>query len=275
MTTYSSKNLKKLEKWAKDGKPRTVITKSFSDSSKSFVTPDFSDKSTWFYSAIEVDDEIAIDSGDQIIYTFASGKTVIDLDKITNRDDWKSKGIIVKKNDIEITTGFSVNCSSKQIIFDSANQGSDIIKVSYSYENGSTYILTADSGKVLNMNTVEAQFSAGVTFNDILRYELILNNPSTSDTDVIAKIMDYKSPQDFLNISNGGRVLEPFGGFTSKINIFFWDYLTGFILKPVGDATTNPYKNEFNKLRISLIQDEPYTNCEIATATMYCKIEDL
>lgn len=258
----------------KEGLTQVTITKSHQDSSKSFVSPDFSKKESWYYQAVEVVDEVATTS-DELTYSFASGKTVIDLKQVTDREDWQHKGIAVKKNDVIITTGFTITPSTNSLLFDSANQPSDTIKVSYSYENGSAFCLEAAAGKKILLDYVETQFSANCTFNDTLVFELLLNNPNTGNNEVVVGKNEYYMPQDFLNKGNNGSVMEPFGGLTKKINIFPWNYLTGYTFKPVGDPTTDPSKNEFNGAKMYLKSNTPYTDCEIATGTLYCRIEDL
>jgi hypothetical protein len=265
-----------VQRKTNEGYTKVAIVKSFNDSSKSFVSPDFANKSTWFFNSISVVDEIATTS-DNSIYQFASGSniTVIDLDNVTDRRVWASKGISIKKNDIVITTGFVVNPNTKIISFQVPNEPSDIIKISYNKENGSMFEVISSPGKKVLIDYVESQFSAGTTFNDSLMFQLLINTPATGNQDYVVASMEYKNAKDFLNIGNHGTVMEPFGELTQKVNVFPWNYLTGFTIKPIGDETTNPNKNEFNKIKMYLKNDQPFTNCELACGTFYCYIEDL
>jgi hypothetical protein len=259
-----------------DGFHKVSVRKSHREQSRSFVTPDYSNKATWFYNSIRVIDELAINMGVGIIYTFADiNKTIINLTKITDREDCLDLEVIVKKNDVIISSGFTVSYTNKQIVFISANSPTDEIKVSYSYENGSLYELLAIPGKKILLDYVETQFSAGMIFNDILVFEVVLNNSLTGNEDVVLGKMEYHNAADFLNKGNHGSLLEAFGELTKNVNIFPWNYLTGYTIKPVGDSTADPNCNEFNKIRIYLKNNIPYTACEIATGTFYCLIEDL
>ncbi len=250
-----------------------IIKKSYSESSRSFVSPNFSDKTSWFCDATVVTDEIATTS-DDTIYDFATSKDVIDFDAITDREDYPDRELKVKKNDVEITTGFTVDYQTNKITFGSANQGSDVIKVTYAYANSSCFELTASAGKYIELSYVETQFSEGTTINDYLIFELILNNATTSDTNVVAGKTEYRTAKDYLNKGNHGTILNPFGELTKKVNVFPWNYMTGFTIKPIGEEV-NPAENEFNKIKMYLKNDTPYTNCEIGTATFYCLIRDL
>jgi hypothetical protein len=269
------KTLKPKNNQVSDGYKAVNIKKSYQETSKSFVTPDYSNKTTWYYDTTSVVDELSIDTGDQKNYTFATGRSVINLDKVTERISYLSKAVSVKKNDIVITTGFSIDFINNKVIFTSANLITDIVKVSYHYANSSKYDLIASAGKKILVDYVESQFSIGTIINDTLRFEMILNNSSTGNTDVVLGYMEYKSAADFLNKGNHGVVMGAFGELTKDVNIFPWNYLSGFTIKPVGDATTNPNKNEFSKVRIYLKNDQPYTNCELATACFYCMITSL
>jgi len=278
-TNYKNKTRTAIQPISKDGFSILTERKSFKDSSRSFVTPDFSDKSTWYYDAARITDEVGFTS-DNTAYIFGADKVVIDLSRISDRNDWQSRKIIVKKNDIVITAGFtiSLNESSPQqssIIFDNTNDSEDVIKVTYSYAQTSKFELTPAAGKKISFAYVETQFTVGTILTDILRFELVLNNPNTGNADYVAGFYEYCSAKDYMNKGNHGAVVSPFGELTKDVIVLPWDYQSGYTLKPVGDATTNPASGEFNKIRIYLKQDLPYTECELATGTFYCFIEDL
>jgi len=271
---YGLSNKEELK--TSEGLMKMSLDKSFQDSSKSFVSHDYSNKASWFYKSVEVADEVATTS-DNLTYSYGSGKTIIDLDLVTDRQDWLQKGITIKKNDVVITTGFTVNLGSNNVVFDTALLGTDVVKVSYAYENGSEFELIASAGKKILLSYVETQFSIGTVFpaNDYMLFELVLNNPNVGGQDYVAATVEYKTAKDFLNKGNNGSVLRAFGELTKDVNIFPWNYMTGFIVKPFGDATTDPTKNEFNKIRIKMKNNGVYTNCDIATGTFYCRIENL
>lgn len=256
-----------------EGVTKVVSVKSFNEASKTIVSPDFTKRHTWYYQATLVSDEVAT-TLDQITYSFASGRTVINLRDVTDRSDWASRDVTIKKNGIILTSGFTVNHSARTIVFGSANLVTDVIAVSYSYENGSAFDLIAAPGKKVKLAHIEAQLSVNVGTEDLLVFEVILNNPNVGNVDYVAGRKEYYNGPDLLNTSNLGNTIDPFGGLTQKINVFPWYYLTGYVIKPVGDATTDPNLNEFNKIRVRLKNNNVLSG-ELATATFYCFEEAL
>lgn len=261
---------------SKEGLPLFFATKSFADQSRSFVTPDYCKRQSWYYDVTKVVDEVA-STVDNTNFDFALAKTIIHLKWVTDRNEYADRGVFVKVNDVAQTTGFSIiyNTSGKSTIaFSSPRDPSDVIKVSYSTPNSSLFELVSSPGKVLRVNYVESQFSAGAVLNDTMRYELILNTPLTGNTDVVVGSVEYQTAADYYNKADLGVVTPPFGELTRDVITFPWNYQTGFIIKPVGDPTTDPTKGEFNKVKIFLKNDEPVTNCDIATGTIFCLVED-
>lgn len=283
MGTKTTRSIKEISKRAtKDGYKKVSTIKSYNDSSKSFVSPDFSDRATWFYESTRVNDEVATDSGDHTTYTFSPNDYVINLDKVTDREDYKGSGsidcrIVIKIDDVEQSSGYSIslpdnpNTKGGSVMFDSALTGSEVIKVTYSKESGSAFILAASSGKKIMLDYVETQFSAGAAFNDVLVFELIAD---LGGGDMVLGKTEYITAQDFLNKGNHGSQLKAFGGLSEDVNVFPWNYLTGFTIKSSSEAV-NPANNEFHKVKMYLKNNDPYTNCEIATGTFYCIVEDL
>lgn len=272
----------KIETKTTEGLNKLATVKSYEDTSTSFVSCNFAAerRDSWFYNATEVVDEVATTS-DDTTYSFGSAagsKEVINERYVTDRKRFLGKFVSVKKNDVAITSGFTVNHAAKTIVFDSANSGSDVVRVSYSYESGSLFELVADSGKVLRLDYVETQFSQGCAFNDTLRFELILNNAATGNQDYMVGYEEYQTAADFLSKGNHGSVLGAFGELEIDVNVFPWDYLSGYTIYPVG-TVCDPYKNQFNKIKMYLVNDLGYGSetkpCEIATGTFYCFVEDL
>jgi hypothetical protein len=195
---------------------------------------------------------------------------------------------VVKKNDEVITSGFTIDHTNGTVTFDSANAPSDVIKVTYYYGNSSQMDLTATAGKLLFVDYVETQFSAGCVMpaNSKFVFQSVYNGPAVpaygipANYDVVLKSFEYYNAKDFLNESTQAYVVEPFMELTAKVNILPWNYLTGHTIKSPGDVTTDITKNEFNKLRFRLVDinggpDPILTSAEIATGTVYCRIYDV
>ncbi len=251
-----------------DSTPYAVPIKSFTEICASRISIDFCDKTTWYYDAAQITDEI-LTTSDNTIYT-AIHQNIINLNKITERLFIPEYAVSVKKNDIVITTGFTVNYTNGTVTFDSANQPEDVIKLSYWYAQTSLFEFTPPSNKCWLVNHVESQFSANAIFNDKIVLELIYNpNPYTGNNDLVVPFGEYLTAADFLNKSNEGCVLEPFGELTKKVNILPWSYLSGFKLFPRTIQMDLTKQTEFNALRIRLDNDQPFTQCEIATCAIY------
>ena len=269
---------------SKDGFTKVVAEKSYKDGAQTVVSPDYGNKATWYFDTTAVTDEIAVDSGDQITYDFASDKVVLNLKKVTDRLEWSDKEVSTTvwdgASEVTPTPDHNVvlpasGVNGGQIVFTSGIDASYDVKVSYHTPNSSCYELTANTGKQLLVDYVETQFTIGLDITDVMVAEFVLNNPNTGNTDYVVGFLEYHSAADFLNISNHGITIKAFGDLTKDVNILPWNYVVGYTLKPVGDATTDPANREFNKIKIYLKNDVPFGDAEIATATFYCKEEDL
>jgi hypothetical protein len=278
-----------------DTVPLSTIVKSYSDSSKSFTTPDFSNRQTWFWDYTQVTDEI-MTTTDNILYSSTRTPNEnwnhdwLNWQLVPNhvRQTTPEVKVVVKKNDEVIASGFTINYTNGTITFDAANNSGDVIKVSYRYGNSSRFDLTALEGKKLLVDYIETQFSVGcgIPSNCKWVFKAIYNGPAVAamgipaNTDVILKSYEYYSAKDFLNESNQAYTALKFMELNNDVNILPWNYLTGHTIKSAGDTTTDISKNEFNKLRIQLVDinggDDPIVpDCEIATGTVYCLIKDV
>jgi len=275
-----------------DGIVEFQPSKSYSNSSKSFTTPDYSSRQTWWYDTTAVTDEILTADGTFTNYTTTRTPSNgwdhdwIYWKKIPNnaRQSRPELKPVIKVNDVVVTTGFSINNKTGVVTFSTALTVSDVVKASYHYANSSEFILTPTAGKKLLVDYVETQFSAGcgeIPAGCRMVFQAIYNGPAVpamgipANYDVPLKTYEYYTGSDFMNESTRAYVSEPFMELTKKQNILPWDYLTGHTLKPVGDPTTNILNNEFNKLKCIMVGDGIIPNCEIATGTFYCMVEDL
>ena len=265
--TKADKNNKSEKGSSLNGVQLVTPIKSFLEKTSSRASVDFCDKRTWHYDAAASANEV-LTTSDNTVYT-AAHQNVIELRRCTERALMPQYAVTVKKNDVAVTTGFTVNYTNGTVTFSSANQPEDVIKMSYYYAQTSKYEFTPPSGKCWLMNHIEAQFSAGAVFNDTLVFEMILNpNPWTGANDYTIGAGEYMTAADFMNKSNEGVVLEPFGELTQKVNVLPWSYLSGIKFVPRG-VTADFNNNEFNGIRLRLKNNSPYTNCELATATFY------
>ena len=278
-----------------DSVPLATVVKSYSDSSKSFTSPDFANRQSWYGDTKQVVDE-ELSSTDNITYSSNRVPTAgwdhdwICWSSIPNhvRQTRPDLRVVVKKNGIVVTTGFTVDYKNGKVIFAAANDVDDIVTVSYFYAESSTFDVTAFAGKVLLVDYIEAQFSVTcvLPINSMLVFEAIYNGPAVPEMgipanyDVPIRTYEYYGAKDFINESTEAYQVKAFMELTKDVNVLPWNYLTGHTIKPVGDATTDITKGEFNKLRMRIVDtnggpDPTLTDCEIATGTVYCFIKDL
>lgn len=281
-----------------DGVLQIQPRKSFCDSSKSFTSPDFSNRQTWWFDTTAVVDEVMIDAGDHVNYTSTRTPTTgwdhdwIEWKKIPNNArqiPGNTFKIVVKKNDVILTSGFHLDNKLGKVIFAVPNASTDVIKVSYHYANSSNFELESLPGKILQVDYIEVQFSEGCIMPEgaHMVFEAVYNGPALpadslypgfpgypANTDLTVKTYEYHNAADFMNEATGAEVCLPFMELTKSMVVLPWNYLTGHTLKPAGDPTTNIAAGEFNKLRMRLVSpgnpDPIISNCEIATGTMYC-----
>jgi len=277
-----------------DDIPMVTHVKSYRDSSKSFTTPDFANRQSWFYDTTQITDEIMTTSDDLVyssIRTPTSGwdHDWLKWDCVPNhvRQTTPSIRVVVKKNDTIITSGFSIDYKNGTVTFSVANESTDEITVTYKYGNSSTYDLQANPGKILKVDYIETQFSVGSSMpeDSVMIFQAIYNGPAIpsmgipADYDIPISKYEYYNAKDFLNESTQAYQVKAFMELERDVNILPWHYLTGHTIKSPGDPTTDLSKGEFNKLRMRIMDlkggpDPIISDCEIATGTVYCIIKD-
>jgi len=285
-----------LEVKTDDNIPVFSPFKSYKDSSRSFSTPDYANPNTWCHDVTFVTGEV-LTTADNI--TYQSERVVaegwshywIKWERIPNwvRADFPNRKPKVYVNDVVVTDGFVIDSDNGRVTFEEADEARTVT-VDYCYGNSADYTLTPIPGKILLVDFVEIQFSNGAKFHEDspLVFEAIYNGPALppdslfpgfpgypANTDLVVNQFYYYDADDFLNESTGVESGKAFGRLTEDFMVLPWDYLTGHTLKPAGDPTTNIADREFNKLRVRSVKNKPVYNCEIATATFYCKIKNL
>jgi len=284
------------EKTAGDGSPLLASRKP--DAPKlTFITPNWCDRTSWYPSSVYVEDEVAGDSGDHTTYEL-DHQGVVDTyhGKITFEDFLKDSSnhnyrVAVTVNDVvkaeqDPHTGsggdFTVDYALGKITFLTALQGTEVVKVTYHYANGSSFTVAPIVGKTLVIEKVEVQCSDDLEMNDTFvfqAYGLVdvfapqlmgppYNLPSGTKIP-LGDPLKYKTINDIINDSNHSYPSYPviggngWRGNKKPLWIFAWDYDVG---------TTLLHSSYGMEVRISL---EHETKCggTSATATMYCTSE--
>ncbi|RLC83505.1 MAG: hypothetical protein DRJ03_17040 [Chloroflexi bacterium] len=241
---------------------------------KRFVSHDFCDKCTWWQRSVDFEDVEATPTDTSYTTYQLPYEYIIDKKRISDRNSVEGKDFVVKVNGTVVTEGYTVNYEAGQITFDTALSSTDTVTASGAYATSSLYEITAREGYRLILTYVESQFTLNLTVNDALVFELVLNNESTGNEDKIIHRQVYYGAKDMLNQANMPVVIEPFAELTQKVIVLPWNYLTQYAIYPVG-YPADAQNMEFNKLRLYLENDQPYTNCEIATGTFYCIVEPI
>lgn len=279
-----------------DGKE--VVTVWPTEGSKiTFYTPNWADRTTWFYRAERVVDEEAIcdDPGTYTTYS-VSHQNLIDAyhGKISGEDfltdaQGNTYRVTVKVDDVEAVerdphygTGgdYTIDYVAGTITFLSALEETNIITVTYHYENGSEWVLAPEPGKVLKIRKVEVQFSQDLVLTDSILFQpygpveiwapSLVDNPYPAGTMLPLGNPDVlKTINDYINDANGAFPSIPaiggdgWRGTQVPTHIFQWDYQT----------VTDVRSSLGVEVRIKLQHDAPFGG-SCTTATFYCLAED-
>lgn len=275
-----------------DGKQQVTIWPT-EGAKANFITPNWCDRTTWYYRAVRVVDEVISPKVAGVYTTYkASHVNFIDSyhGKLTAEDylqdaQGNSYRAVVKVNDAvkveqdpHVGSGgdYTVDYALGEVTFLSALTANDQVKVTYHYENGSEWVLRPEPGKILKIKTVEVQFSTDIVLTDSVVFQpygpvdvrapgltpdpyppgtmLPLGNPDV-----------YKTMLDYVNDSNGSYVTLPkmggpgWRGMVEAAQIFRWDY----------QAVTDMVASKGVETRIKLAHDIPFQGW-MATATFYC-----
>lgn len=264
-----------------DGKP-LVATTVAEGLKANKISPNWCDPTTWWYSSVYVVNEVAVrkDGYDGYVYTLTH-KNIIDTfhGKLTGEwnqtdVDGNSLRVTVKIDDIEKIEkdphtnigDYIVNYVTGEIVFDLQVEQSSIVKATYHYENGSTWVIKPEMGEVCRIKSVECQFSDDIIMTDSMIYEIWAYNPYDPPNKVLATSPDvYKTMWDFINDANKAYPAIPkiggsyWRGLTTQVYVFSWDF-----------QSTSDLSDKYGvELRVRLEHNIPYggTCC---TGTFYC-----
>jgi hypothetical protein len=295
---FKSKSNFQVVKKTSDGRPTSVNSKS--DSAKlNFFTHDWSDPTTWYTKSIRVVDEVATDSGDHVTYNLAHIKAIDTYHSLVYQEDFLkdiagfSYRVAVKVNDVakveqdpHFGSGgdYVVDYLQGKIVFLSALQANDVVKVTYHYATTSEFVVAPESGKRLSIDFVECQFSDDIVLTDTVifqpygfvevfapQYCTTNGGPYPPGTKIpLGNPLKYKSMTDFQAEATKSYVQYPAMGGDNwrsslqKLTIMNWDYLASTIIRSDWGM----------EIRVSLEHNVPF-NGWYATATFYCRSEDL
>jgi hypothetical protein len=193
----------------------------------------FCDPTTWYTESERVTAEtLEVIGGTDSKQFQADYVNWIDLShgKISDEDDISSTYLPVIKVDSVTKTeatpfgsgtdgDFTIDYAAGKVIFHESQTGT--VTADYSYENGSRFSFSPDTGKNLQLLKAETQLSANMIMNDTLVYTIsVFGSP--------VKVKKYKTVMDFINESNKAYpCIPPFGGnrgYTQNVYILNWEY---------------------------------------------------
>lgn len=258
------------------------------DARATFITHDWTDKTTWYTASVYVVDEVATDSGNHLLYRVAH-QNVIDTyhGKISDENylkdsNAKSYRVSVKVNDVAVVeqdphfgTGgdFTFDYETGELTFLVERDPAHVIKVTYHYATTSSFTVKPSAGKVMTLVLTEVQLSVDVVPTDSVLFQpygwvqcfapgygglpdntlIPLGNPSV-----------FKGIKDFLNGSVKAYPKYPaiggsgWRGVNQDTIVFDWDYVANTII----DGTKGM------EIRVTLQHDTEWTGT-FATATFY------
>jgi hypothetical protein len=275
----------------------------------SILTPVLTDITTWYQRSVRVTDHVLTNAGDNLNYSglnpwinIRHAKLFYNEWSIPKRDGTFAKhsdyDVIVKKNGVIQTTGFTIDHFNGKVTFDSELAVEDVVAASFNHLNGvsrpSEWILTPPPGYKYVVEHVELQFQQNVgVFQDVLRFEIWANPGFTTGTPKGTNIAAYdaagwiepyfgsawpttptamgqfraryRSVSDIVNAANEGKgVIPACADLTQDVFVIPFNYLQSWVVDSqyatLFRLTTEGH-NELSAVRGAL-----------ATATLYVQL---
>lgn len=246
-------------------------------------THNFCDPTTWFATSVRVEDEALTDSGDGVVWN-GTHPNWIDLihGKMYDEDSTASSvehgyQVVISVDGVAMTarapfamTGgdYEVDYHTGAVTF-AESQAGKTVTASYSYSTDSTWILAPYPGYRIDIETVEAQFSADTILRDTIQFNIWGYNPEDLPNKMLYVQSAYKTMKNFVDEAQGSYpVVPPIGGNEGRGTLAA---IYGF---PFRYGTIRKVQSSLGlELRVRLANDTPFGG-EHATATFYCTIRE-
>lgn len=228
-SNYKSVGNKPVLKIDPDGKPIQAIGKPSGQDFKAIVSHDFSNQTSWYTESTRVSGETLSGSGTGP-YTSAHDNWIDLTSGLVPREDeiLSTYAAKIYDNGSEVTSGITVDYAAGTVTFDSAPTGP--VTADYSYEDGSTWTLAPESGKVMSLEHAELDFTLDVSFN-IVYFEIWAYNPADLPNKMMVEQVIYKGMKDILKIANDVQVVPAIGEITEQTLRAVFDYASTIDLK--------------------------------------------
>lgn len=283
-----------------DGKFPIYSTWPTEGSRKTIITPNWADKTTWYYGSTTVMHEVATPTTSGSVYQL-SNTHVVDMyhGKITGEDvvvhsDGTSFRVSVSGTVSGTTTAyteadphdgqgdFTLDYTTGELTFSPPLSPEAEVKVDYCTAGSSEFIFGPKEGKTLKVKDVEVQFSSNLIITDTVTFEaygyvdvfaphLLQSNggPLPPGYKIPLSKTVYKTMMDYVNEANGAlpNITKLGGngwrGMPDDVVIFPWNY----------QAMTSLSSAAGMEIRINLEHHTPFEG-DVATVTFYCLSED-
>ena len=261
-----------------------------------FLSPNWCDKTTWWYTSTPVVDETLTDSGDGL--TWDSVNVVwIDVThgKITQEHRiHATHKLVVKVDSVEKTEhppgttdgDYTVDHLLGKVTFD-ASQAGKTVTATYSKMVDSAWVVTPDTGKKIRFTVVEVQFTHDIVLNDTVVFEFygivdvfapqLLDSadppgPFPSGTKIpLGSPRRYQTMMDYINEAQRAYAEFPaigggsWRGLQQKVQILRWPYQE--------EATRDLMAAAGMEVRIRLENDNEFGGTN-AYVTLYAMSEE-
>lgn len=245
------------------------------------VTHDWTDPTTWYTESERAEDVVLTPDVDKLAFS-SPHKNWIDMEhgKIFDEDAVKfdvdhQYSTLVFVDDVLQTMreplepsggDYEINYKTGQAIFFSPVSGK--VTATYSYENGSMWVMAPTSGKRLDIEVAEAQFSTDLDMTDTVDFEIWVYNPYDLPNKVKYTWTSYKTVRNFLDEALGSYpVIKAFGGATRGVPSDVYGF-------PFRYGTVRSLRSsEGVELRVRLRHDRQFKG-SYATTTLYCTVHN-
>lgn len=245
-----------------------------------YSTHNFCDSTTWYSTSVRIKDEVL--TGSDLVYSSAHvnwidmvhGK-IFDEDALCVDVDHgysvivKSDGVVKTPRTPFSTSGgdYTIDYASGIITFAISQTGKTVM-ATYSYAVDSTWIMAPSSGKTLDVEATEAQFSQDCILKDTVAFQVWVYNPEDLPNKIKYDETRYKRMTNFIDEALGSYPIIPsIGGSTrgTSQSIYGFPFRYGTVRRLRSSQGT--------ELRVSLESHLKFEG-EHATATFYCTLKD-
>jgi hypothetical protein len=244
------------------------------------VSHNFCDPTTWYETSARVTAQAMTDSGDGLTWT-SPHASWIDMThgRTFDEDAYASEvghgyAVVVTSDGVTktqrapyATSGgdFTVDYTLGKVTFFASQAGKTVL-ATYSKMVNSRFTLIPDSGKRIDVEGAEVQFSKNVNFMDFVEFEVWVYNPADLPNKVCIEKTAYKRMSNFIDEALGCFPVIPAIGGTAQgtqNDIFGLPFRYG--------TMRTLRASQGVELRVRLKNDVPFGG-EHATATFYCTV---